>query len=432
MLRRTGEEATFLMDADRAGCATRFEVTSAEEERGVDGGARKEFKMRASLKLSSADNNSSSSKVGRESFLPLRNCAARTNPGAREKTLLTGLLAAKAKRLENQTRFVTEKIGDVIQIENCPQGELMATLRELGYDPDPLVMWEKESLALIRRGQDEPQDEDDETAEETDSGLDDFSLYNYLLEMPLWSLTRERRDALFEVRDEAKAQLAALRRMSFENTNVEDLDSLFANLLESDDSEEPNDASKGHPIEGSPKSTEAKPSTSTSSALPNLGARNGFRKAATGGGKRPRSRRTATAAQNKPAARRLKLAKRVHCWFSYDPYQHAQSPWCSNGDRPTAASSLQDDQVPSTSTAPKRERAADAKKGFNTPDRVKNAPGGPRAPKKAASKTSSASNKMRTASDLDASAPARSAPPPRAAASSAFTVDYDLDTDSDY
>lgn len=44
----------------------------------------------------------------------------------------------------------------------------MATLRELGYDPDPLVMWEKESLALIRRGLDEPQDEDDETAEEAD------------------------------------------------------------------------------------------------------------------------------------------------------------------------------------------------------------------------------------------------------------------------
>lgn len=37
------------------------------------------------------------------------------------------------------------------------------------YDPDPIViMWEKESLALIRRGLDEPEDEDDETAEEAD------------------------------------------------------------------------------------------------------------------------------------------------------------------------------------------------------------------------------------------------------------------------
>lgn len=34
---------------------------------------------------------------------------------------------------------------------------------------------------------------------------------NYLLEMPLWSLTRERTDALFEARDEAKAQLTALK-----------------------------------------------------------------------------------------------------------------------------------------------------------------------------------------------------------------------------
>ncbi|KAH7971243.1 hypothetical protein HPB49_020691 [Dermacentor silvarum] len=58
-----------------------------------------------------------------------------------------------------------------VQIENCmPTGGVDgdSSWARL-YDPDPIViMWEKESLALIRRGLDEPQDEDDETAEEAD------------------------------------------------------------------------------------------------------------------------------------------------------------------------------------------------------------------------------------------------------------------------
>lgn len=146
------------MDTNRAACAIRFKVTLAEIEHEVDSGARKEF-MRASLKLSST--NSSSSKVVREYFLLLR--TARTNLQGKDPPLGASSGRGEAARESGALRHVL--------IENCmPTGGVDgdSSWARL-YDPDPMViMWEKESLALIRRGLDEPQDEDDETAEEAD------------------------------------------------------------------------------------------------------------------------------------------------------------------------------------------------------------------------------------------------------------------------
>ncbi|KAH8018576.1 hypothetical protein HPB51_008997 [Rhipicephalus microplus] len=56
--------------------------------------------------------------------------------------------------------------------------------------------------------------------------------YNYLLGMPLWHLTMERKDDLLKKRDETREELEVLRRKSPENLWEEDLDAFSAKLDE--------------------------------------------------------------------------------------------------------------------------------------------------------------------------------------------------------
>ncbi|KAH6946897.1 hypothetical protein HPB50_015967 [Hyalomma asiaticum] len=69
--------------------------------------------------------------------------------------------------------------------------------------------------------------------EDGDQDKDGGSLYyNYLLGMPLWSLTRERKDDLLRKRDEKRDELEALRRKTPENLWEEDLVAFLAKLDE--------------------------------------------------------------------------------------------------------------------------------------------------------------------------------------------------------
>ncbi|KAL3235365.1 hypothetical protein MRX96_022507 [Rhipicephalus microplus] len=80
----------------------------------------------------------------------------------------------------------------------------------------------------------DPED-DDGGAEEQDEERDKDGgcvHYNYLLGMPLWRLTMERKDDLLKKRDETREELEVLRHKSPENLWEEDLDAFCANLDE--------------------------------------------------------------------------------------------------------------------------------------------------------------------------------------------------------
>nr|XP_037283879.1 DNA topoisomerase 2-alpha-like [Rhipicephalus microplus] len=165
------------------------------------------------------------------------------------KAYLIGLLSAEAKRLENQARFILEKIGNIIKIENRRRKEMLETLRQRGYDPDPILIWKKKQLQQTGRrdSQDESQDEGGDAAEEPDEERDKDGgsvHYNYLLGMPLWSLTMERKDDLLKKRDE-KRELEVLRRKSPENLWEEDLDAFSAKLDEVEQAQRDEEDSTG-------------------------------------------------------------------------------------------------------------------------------------------------------------------------------------------
>ncbi|KAH8018551.1 hypothetical protein HPB51_008787 [Rhipicephalus microplus] len=69
--------------------------------------------------------------------------------------------------------------------------------------------------------------------------------YNYLLGMPLWSLTMERKDDLLKKRDEKREELEVLRRKSPENLWEEDLDAFSAKLDEVEQAQRDEEDSTG-------------------------------------------------------------------------------------------------------------------------------------------------------------------------------------------
>ncbi|VDM34669.1 unnamed protein product [Hydatigera taeniaeformis] len=159
----------------------------------------------------------------------------------KRKAFMEGMLSAEARRLENQARFVMEKIGGTITIENRSKRDLVRLLRSRHYDPDPVRTWKEcidklaaiEEAAAARRQAGEPVDEADGSDGNGDAEVDEdiargAADYNYILGMPLWSLSKERKEDLLAQRDKKQAELATLMRKTNKDLWREDLDELEA------------------------------------------------------------------------------------------------------------------------------------------------------------------------------------------------------------
>ncbi|KAL7869965.1 hypothetical protein AOLI_G00139530 [Acnodon oligacanthus] len=120
------------------------------------------------------------------------------------KDWLLGMLGAESAKLSNQARFILEKIQGTLVIENKPKKELIRMLQEMGYDSDPVKAWKQAQ----EKEEEEEAGEDDDQKEEQASGPD----YNYLLSMPMWFLTKEKKDELCKQRDAKLTELNMLKK----------------------------------------------------------------------------------------------------------------------------------------------------------------------------------------------------------------------------
>ncbi|KAL1432034.1 hypothetical protein MTO96_013397 [Rhipicephalus appendiculatus] len=435
----------------------RFVVTMAEDKlaKAREEGLHKAFKLQTSLTTSSMVLFDSKG-VLRTFRTPediLRDFFdTRLQAYVNRKAYLIGLLSAEAKRLENQARFILEKIGNIIKIENRRRKEMMETLRQRGYDPDPIVIWKKQQLqqAGRRDSQAESQDEAENAAEEQDEDRDKDGgsvHYNYLLGMPLWSLTMERKDDLLKKRDEKREELEVLRRKSPENLWEEDLDAFSSKLDEVEQAQRDEENSTGvkttkgskggRTKAGVPKKAESetKPSAFAERVVPKVeweakakttGARRGAAKKATtdatADGHGDGSAATATgstspdgperaadsapakapqrkrggATKDKPSKTKTKSKKRKNSWSGSDSSENNESPHSvGSGDdlEPVAGPSHRQQSKRQRADPPKKHGAAakaaqrDAAGGEGDNDFVKppaKKPGAvPRAAKKA-------------------------------------------------
>ncbi|XP_021233800.1 DNA topoisomerase 2-alpha isoform X2 [Numida meleagris] len=131
------------------------------------------------------------------------------------KEWLIGMLGAESAKLSNQARFILEKIDGKIVIENKPKKELIQVLIQRGYESDPVKAWKE------LQNKEEEEEEGDESDKESAAATGpDF---NYLLNMPLWYLTKEKKDELCKQRDNKEKELENLKCKSPSDLWKEDL-----------------------------------------------------------------------------------------------------------------------------------------------------------------------------------------------------------------
>uniref|UniRef100_A0A3Q3W8U2 DNA topoisomerase 2 n=1 Tax=Mola mola TaxID=94237 RepID=A0A3Q3W8U2_MOLML len=157
------------------------------------------------------------------------------------KDWLVGSLGAEAAKLSNQARFVLEKIEGKISIENKSKRDLIRMLVQKGYESDPVAAWAK--------AQEKAQEEDD--GNESDSSLGSGSSsgpnFNYILNMPLWCLTKEKVEDLLKQRDQKRAELNDLQGKYPEDLWKDDL-SVFIEELDKLEAQEREELSSGKAI----------------------------------------------------------------------------------------------------------------------------------------------------------------------------------------
>uniref|UniRef100_A0A0B7A7H4 DNA topoisomerase 2 n=1 Tax=Arion vulgaris TaxID=1028688 RepID=A0A0B7A7H4_9EUPU len=140
----------------------------------------------------------------------------------RRKDYLEGMMAAESLKMDNIARFIMEKCDGTITIENKPKKELIQLLVRGGYDSDPVKAWKE----VQNKGKDDLMDTEEEV--EDVSGPD----FNYILGMPLWNLSKEKKDELCKQRDAKAEELRLLRKKTPKDLWRDDLDAFVITLEE--------------------------------------------------------------------------------------------------------------------------------------------------------------------------------------------------------
>uniref|UniRef100_A0A674NEG3 DNA topoisomerase 2 n=1 Tax=Takifugu rubripes TaxID=31033 RepID=A0A674NEG3_TAKRU len=157
------------------------------------------------------------------------------------KDWLVGSLGAEAAKLSNQARFVLEKIEGKVSIENKSKRELIRMLVQKGFESDPVAAWTKAQEKALE------EDGGNESDTSLDSGSTSGPNFNYILNMPLWCLTKERVEELLKQRDLKRGELNELQKKSPEDLWKEDL-AVFVEELEKLEAMEREELSSGKAI----------------------------------------------------------------------------------------------------------------------------------------------------------------------------------------
>ncbi|KAL3421075.1 DNA topoisomerase 2 [Phlyctema vagabunda] len=140
----------------------------------------------------------------------------RINMYTSRKAYWLAKLNTEYRKLKNQARFVTEIIDGELTVSKKKKPVLVAELRKRAYEAFP-----KASEAKKAGEDDDVVENTDEVADDEDSGARD---YDYLLGLPIWSLTQERVDKLKQQMVGKKDEHDTLKKLSEKDLWCQDLD----------------------------------------------------------------------------------------------------------------------------------------------------------------------------------------------------------------
>lgn len=133
---------------------------------------------------------------------------------AKRKEWLLQDMEKHLRRLTSQARFIQMIIDHKLNISKKKKAVLVAELQKLGFDAFPKVREVAKENEIL------PEAEEDESEQD----LGDASAFDYLLSMPLWSLTQERVEKLLKQIGEKEEEVDALMKLSKEDLWRKDLD----------------------------------------------------------------------------------------------------------------------------------------------------------------------------------------------------------------
>eukprot|EP00958_Prasinococcus_capsulatus_P030175 scaffold7976_cov403-Prasinococcus_capsulatus_cf.AAC.7 len=162
----------------------------------------------------------------------------------KRKVAVVTKLEKELLKLENKVRFILGVVKGEIQINNRKKADIIATLQHKGFDA-----MEKDSKAKA-------DSEDSDETETTDAKLKSKAGkgYDYLLSMPIFSLTLEKVEELLKERDGKKDHLEDVVRTTPEQMWERDLD----NFLEALDEYEEKEKADLHPARRGKKASKSK------------------------------------------------------------------------------------------------------------------------------------------------------------------------------
>ena len=142
----------------------------------------------------------------------------------KRKALLLEKMRKDLKILDNKARFVEEVCSGDLVVSNRKRAELLADLKERGYD-------------LFPKDEKKTEEADDVEESEEEDNASDADLakgYEYLLGMKIWSLTFERAEELRKQLAEKTDEVATLESTEPQTIWLNDLDAIEEVLNERD------------------------------------------------------------------------------------------------------------------------------------------------------------------------------------------------------
>ncbi|KAG8139195.1 hypothetical protein E2320_001967, partial [Naja naja] len=164
------------------------------------------------------------------------------------KEWLIGMLGAESTKLNNQARFILEKIQGKIAIENKSKRDLIQMLVQRGYESDPVKAWKEAQEKAAEEEEMQNLNDDNSSSSGSTSGPD----FNYILNMSLWCLTKEKVEEIIKQRDTKGKDLGDLKRKSSSDLWKEDLTAFIEELekVEAQEREDVLAGMTGKPIKG--------------------------------------------------------------------------------------------------------------------------------------------------------------------------------------
>ncbi len=211
-----------------------------------DGGLEKKFKLNSSMATTNMvlfDKDGKPKKYGSVEEIMEEFYNLRLKFYGKRKEYLLSKLERDLEVLENKKRFILAVIADDVKVRNVKKKLIVEDLKRKGYKM--MSEFTKIKSTKIEKQNALPQQEDEEAKEEINED-DEVGVaskeYNYLLSLPLWSLTFEKVEQLKREYERKAGELEVLKGTKIEDMYETDIDELLKVLGDVEDKENKDDA----------------------------------------------------------------------------------------------------------------------------------------------------------------------------------------------